>query len=83
MRLTILPQNIFAENNLKEFGENLHWARAEKGLSLSQSAQMLACTEIMIDELERGQIDIDCNLLKKITKLYNLKITLNTGDCND
>lgn len=74
--MTILSQDDLANENLQNFGEDLHWLRANKGLTLKEAALLLPCSETTLDELERGANNLDMGLLKKLIKLYGFKLYL-------
>lgn len=72
--MTILSKDDFKEGNLKEFGRHLHWARAEKALSINCVAKLLNCEELVIDKMERGEAPLDVSLLQKLLKIYKCKL---------
>lgn len=74
--MTILSNNDLVENNIQYFGEDLHWLRANKGLTIKEAAKLLSCKEITLDELERGKNNLDLELVKKISKFYDFKLYL-------
>lgn len=63
-------------NNLKDFGSNFHWARAEKGLSLTEVAKLTNCNEEVLEQTEIGAIDLDMDTIVKLIKFYDLKLIL-------
>lgn len=74
--MTILCQDDLTYENLQYFGEDIHWLRANKGLTIQQAATQLGCSESSLDELERGVNNIDTELIKKLIKFYNFKLYL-------
>lgn len=78
--MTILSQDDLTYENLQLFGEDLHWLRANKGLTLQQAALKLDCSETTLDELERGVNNLDMELVKKLITFYNFKLYLGVND---
>lgn len=81
--MTTLSQDDFIKNNLQYFGEDMHWLRANKGLTLHQAALQLSCSDNILDELERGKNDLDMELVKKLIKFYNFKLHLGVNNYDD
>lgn len=74
--MTILSKMDLGVNNLKDFGSNFHWARAEKGLSLTEAAKLTNCNEEVLEQTEIGAIDLDMDTIVKLIKFYDLKLIL-------
>lgn len=81
--MTVIPKECFEEGNLQDFGEYLHWERAEKGLTCVEVAQLLECPQSLIDDLECGKLDVDMELIKKMIDTYGFKMTLGIEGWDD
>lgn len=74
--MTILSKIDLGVNNLKDFGSNFHWARAEKCLSLTEAAKLTNCNEEVLEQTEIGATDLDMDIIIKLIKFYDLKLIL-------
>lgn len=81
--MTILPKECFKKGNLQNFGECLHWERAEKGLTCVEVAKILDCPQSLIDDLECGKLDVDMEVIKKMIEIYGFKMTLGIEDWDE
>lgn len=64
-------------------GENLHWARRERLLSIENVAQKAKCSVEDIDALETGRKGLDLMLVCKLLRLYKERLYINVESYND
>lgn len=77
-----LLEFISAECQTK-LGENLHWARRERLLSIEDAAKKAECSVEDIDALETGRKGLDLMLVCKLLKLYKERLYINVESYND
>ena len=66
-----------------KLGENLHWARRERLLSIEDAAKKAECSVEDIDALETGRKGLDLMLVCKLLKLYKERLYINVESYND
>ena len=76
VHMTILSKTDLGVNNLRDFGSNFHWARAEKGLSLTDVAKLTNYDEKTLEQIEIGFTDLDMDIIIRLIKFYDLKLIL-------
>lgn len=64
-------------------GENLHWVRRERLLSIENVAQKTKCSVEEIDALETGRKGLDLMLVCKLLRLYKERLYINVESYND
>lgn len=64
-------------------GENLHWARRERLLSIEDAAPKAKCSVEDIDALETGRKGLDLMLVCKLLRLYKERLYINVESYND
>ena len=64
-------------------GENLHWVRRERLLSIEDAAQKTKCSVEEIDALETGRKGLDLMLVCKLLRLYKERLYINVESYND
>lgn len=79
-----LTKDILTEASLLDFGDSVHWLRADNNLTLPQAARRLGLSPQALEELETGRADaIDFRLICKLCKLFKTRLTLDLGDDYD
>lgn len=71
--MTILSKTDLGIGNLKDFGSNFHWARAEKGLCLTEVSNLTNYDEKTLEQIEIGADDLDMDIIIKLIKFYDFK----------
>lgn len=66
-----------------KLGENLHWVRRERLLSIEDAAQKAKCSVENIDALETGRKELDLMLVCKLLRLYKERLYINVESYND
>ncbi len=66
-----------------KLGENLHWVRRERLLSIENVAQKAKCSVEDIDALETGRKGLDLMLVCKLLRLYKERLYINVESYND
>ena len=66
-----------------KLGENLHWVRRERLLSIEDAAKKAECSVEDIDALETGRKGLDLMLVCKLLKLYKERLYINVESYND
>ena len=66
-----------------KLGENLHWVRRERLLSIEDAAQKAKCSVEDIDALETGRKELDLMLVCKLLRLYKERLYINVESYND
>lgn len=66
-----------------KLGENLHWVRRERLLSIEDAAQKAKCSVEDIDALETGRKGLDLMLVCKLLRLYKERLYINVESYND
>ena len=75
--------DFISPDNLRNFGESMHWARTDQKLSLEETAKKAGCSVEDIDALETGRKGLDLTLVCKLLKLYKEKLYINVESYND
>lgn len=79
-----LTKDILTEASLLDFGDSVHWLRADNNLTLPQAAGRLGLSPQALEELETGRAEtIDFGLLCKLCKLFKTRLSLDLGDDYD
>lgn len=66
-----------------KLGENLHWVRRERLLSIEDAAQKAKCSVEDIDALETGRKELNLMLVCKLLRLYKERLYINVESYND
>ena len=60
--------------DLTEIGKNIKSMREESNLSQAKIAEYLSVDEDMVIKIENGEIDIDLDIIQKLSNLYGCRL---------
>ena len=75
--------DFISPDNLRNFGESMHWARTDQKLSLEETAKKAGCSIEYIDALETGRGEFNLPLTCRLLELYQEKLFINVESYND
>lgn len=75
--------DFISPDNLRSFGESMHWARTDQKLSLEETAKKAGCSIEDIDALETGRGEFNLPLTCRLLELYQEKLFINVESYND